>query len=240
MLGAQFYTFNQQFLSLIVPFVFIATCLSNCQIITWFTWQYKTGLKHSQQKQNPFNIKTTPKMAASHVLCSVSTLCGIQAFCIWWEGVENAAVSGAQQTNSQNAFVYCHTHLTLTQGQQTSFTSNRGNVVASLSIYLIICLPKTLINGKHSVYVSEALIVSVVKAKLRVFISSRKLHGFDTSFELGSCDRRNVKLCGLTSHTNPPTMKTILGDHCRCCLGVLTVQHRVQIMNRSVSFLVKV
>lgn len=34
-------------------------------------------------------------------------------------GVGGAAVSGAQQPKSQNAFVY--TRLTLTQGQQTSF-----------------------------------------------------------------------------------------------------------------------
>lgn len=142
-----------------------------------------------------------------HILCSVSTLCGIQAFCIWWEGLESAAVSGAQQTNSQNAFVYCHTHSTLTQGQQPSFKSDWGNVVASLSSYLIICLPKTLINGKHSVYVSEALIVSVVKAKLRVFINPRRPHGFDTGCELGSCDRRHVKPCGLTSPTNAHTTK---------------------------------
>lgn len=80
-------------------------------------------------------------------------------------------------------------------------------MAASLSSYLIICLPKTLINGKHSVHVSEALIVSVVKAKLRVFIISRRPHGFDTSFELGSCDRRHVKPCGLTSPTNTLTTK---------------------------------
>ncbi len=44
-------------------------------------------------------------------------------------------------------------------------------MVASLSSYPIICLPKAPTDGKHSVHVSETLIVSVVKANLRVLLA---------------------------------------------------------------------
>lgn len=86
--------------------------------------------------------------------CPVSKLC--ETFCTEGEGGGCCCCCFRSSTDRNALCLHWHTCLTLIQGQQASLKPRQGDVVASLSSYLIICLPPTQINGRHAVYVSKA------------------------------------------------------------------------------------
>lgn len=138
----------------------------------------KTRLVWSVPGENRIHLTSKQwRRRHTHMAHALSAHCvGLRLSACDRRGVGSAAVSGAQQTNSQNAFVYWHAHTLDCHSRTASIRPSEGNVVASLSAYLVICLPKPLINGKHSAYVRETLIASVVKAKLRVLLASGGRH----------------------------------------------------------------
>lgn len=145
--------------------------LSDFKITTWFTRQLRDEFEGVRSKKNT-HTHIGPHRSKQKQRLQLQTPHALSAN--GWtdsgfvrDGLGGAAVSQAQQSNSQNAFVY--THMLNSHSRTANIVT--WDVVASLSGYLIICLAEDLqINGQHS----KTLKASVDKANLRVFFHPRR------------------------------------------------------------------
>lgn len=154
------------------------TCFSNWNV-TWFTrqqWDHFEGVP--RKKLNQVTSKQQQKQQ-TRTPCALSANSVWDSICLCLKGGWGGGGVGWELLPVQELLVQMstpsHTHTLHSRTECISKLRQRDSV-PSLSRHLIICLEKARINGKHSVYVNDTLIVSVAKANLWVFISPERSH----------------------------------------------------------------